>query len=106
MHALIATDGSEVSVDAGKQAVALINPTKVTLLTVADTSIAEDSGAGGFAGNLLSPEESEQARTAILDTGGDELDATIAALGLDPGIVDKRLVEGASGWEIQALAKI
>jgi nucleotide-binding universal stress UspA family protein len=100
VHALIATDGSEVSVDAGKQAVALINPTKVTLLTVADTSIAEDSGAGGFAGNLLSPEESEQARSAILDTGGDELDATIAALGLDPSIVDKRLVEGASGQMI------
>ncbi|MCZ7630543.1 MAG: hypothetical protein M5U19_16565 [Microthrixaceae bacterium] len=48
MHTLIATDGSAVSIDAAKQAVSLLNPTKVTLLTVADTSIADDSGAGGF----------------------------------------------------------
>ena len=100
MHALIATDGSDVSVDAARKGVALLNPTKVTLLTVADTSVAEDSGAGGFEGNLLSPEESERARTAILAEGTDELSATIAAIGVDPAIVDRKLVEGASGQMI------
>lgn len=100
MHALIATDGSEVSLDAGRKAVALIHPTKVTLLTVADTSIVEDSGAGGFEGNLLSPEEAEQARSAILAEGDDELAQTIEALGVDPAMVDRRLVEGASGQMI------
>jgi nucleotide-binding universal stress UspA family protein len=100
VHALIATDGSEVSLDAGRKAVALMNPTKVTLLTVADTSIAEDSGAGGFEGNLLSPAEAEQARSAILAEGDDELAQTIEALGVDPAIVDRRLVEGASGQMI------
>jgi nucleotide-binding universal stress UspA family protein len=100
VHALIATDGSEVSLDAGRKAVALMNPTKVTLLTVADTSIAEDSGAGGFEGNLLSPAEAEQARAAILAEGDDELAQTIDALGVDPAIVDRRLVEGASGQMI------
>lgn len=104
MHALIATDGSEVSLDAGRQAIALMNPTKVTLLTVADTSIAEDSGAGGFEGNLLSPEESERARSAILAEGSDELSQTVTALGVDPSIVDRRLVEGASGQMIIHIA--
>ncbi len=104
MHALIATDGSEVSVDAARKGVALLNPTKVTLLTVADTSISEDSGAGGFEGNLLSPEESQRARDAILDEGQDELADTIQAIGVDPSIVDRRLVEGASGQMIVHVA--
>jgi nucleotide-binding universal stress UspA family protein len=104
VHALIATDGSEVSLDAARKGIELLAPAHVTLLTVADTSIAEDSGAGGFASNLLTPEESEQARTSILGEGGDELDATIAALGLDPSTVDKRLVEGASGQMIVHVA--
>jgi nucleotide-binding universal stress UspA family protein len=100
VHALIATDGSEVSIDAARKGVALLNPTKVTLLTVADTSIADDSGAGGFEGNLLSPAESERARTAILEEGSAELTDTAAALGLDPSIVDTRIVEGSSGQMI------
>ena len=100
MHALIATDGSEVSIEAARKGVALLNPTKVTLLTVADTSVAEDSGAGGFEGDLLSPAEAEQARSAILDEGDDELAATIAAIQVDPAIVQRKLVEGASGQMI------
>lgn len=100
MHALIATDGSEVSIDAAKKGVALLSPTKVTLLTVADTSIADDSGAGGFEGNLLSPSESERARQAILAEGSEELTDTGSELGLDPTIVDRRVVEGSSGQMI------
>lgn len=100
MHALIATDGSDVSLDAARKAVALLNPTKITLVSAADTSIAEDSGAGGFEGNLLSPAESERARTAILDEGRDELAATIAAIGADPAIVERQLVEGSAGRAI------
>jgi nucleotide-binding universal stress UspA family protein len=100
VHALIATDGSEVSIEAARKGVALLNPTKVTLLTVADTSVAEDSGAGGFEGDLLSPAEAEEARSAILEEGDDELAATIEALQVDPAIVERRLVEGASGQMI------
>lgn len=105
MHALIATDGSEVSLDAGRKAVELLRPTRITLLSVADTSIAEDSGAGGFEGNLLSPEESDRARSAILDEGRDELDATVTAIGADPAIVERKLVEGASGQMIVHVAE-
>lgn len=100
VHALIATDGSQVSIEAATKGVQLLKPTKVTLLTVADTSVADDSGAGGFEGNLLTPEESEQARSAILEEGSDELESTIEALGVDPAIVEHRLVEGASGQMI------
>ncbi len=100
VHALIATDGSQVSIEAATKGVQLLKPTKITLLTVADTSVADDSGAGGFEGNLLTPEESEQARSAILEEGTDELESTIEALGVDPSIVEHRLVEGASGQMI------
>lgn len=100
VHALIATDGSQVSIEAATKGVQLLKPSKVTLLTVADTSVADDSGAGGFEGNLLTPEESEQARSAILEEGSDELESTIEALGVDPAIVEHRLVEGASGQMI------
>ena len=97
MHALIATDGSPVSLDAARKAVALLHPTKVTLLSIADTSIADDSGAGGFEGNLLSPTESARAREAILAEGADEVHQTLDAIGLDPAIVEHRVVEGSAG---------
>ena len=105
MHALIATDGSDVSVDAARKAVALLRPTKVTLLSVADTSIADDSGAGGFEVNLLSPAESERDRQAILAEGDDEVDATLDAIGLDPSIVEHRVVEGSAGPMICQVAE-
>lgn len=105
MHALIATDGSEVSVDAARKAVALLRPTRVTLLSIADTSIADDSGAGGFEGNLLSPAESQRAREAILAEGDDEVATTLQAIGLDPSIVEHRVVEGSAGPMICQVAE-
>ena len=105
MHALIATDGSEVSLDAARKAVELLRPTQVTLLSIADTSIADDSGAGGFEGNLLSPAESEKARAAILAEGDDEVTATLGAIGLDPAIVEHRVVEGSAGPMICQVAE-
>jgi nucleotide-binding universal stress UspA family protein len=104
VHALIATDGSDVSLDAARRGVALLRPTRVTLLTVADTAVVEDSGAGGFEGNLLTPEEADRARAAILATGGHELDDTVTAIGANPAIVERRLVEGASGQMIVHVA--
>lgn len=105
MHALIATDGSEVSLDAARKAYGMLKPSRVTLLTVADTSIAFDSGAGGFEGNLLSPAEAERARNAILGEGEDELSETIKAIGLAPESVDHRIVEGAPGPMICQVAQ-
>lgn len=105
MHALIATDGSDVSVDAARKGAALLRPDRVTLLSAADTSIAVDSGGGGFEGNLLSAEESAEVRAAILDEGEDELDVTAEAIGLDPAIVERRLIEGSAGQMICKVAE-
>lgn len=100
MHALIATDGSEISLEAARRSLAVLQPDRITLLAVADTSIAEDSGAGGIEGGLLSESESERARDALLEEGGHELDVT--ALGLEVGqvAVERRLVEGPAGLMI------
>lgn len=105
MHALIATDGSEVSLDAARRGLELLRPTKVTLLAVADTAVVDDSGAGGFEGNLLTPEEADRARQAILTAGGEELAETIEAVGIDPSIVERRVVEGAPGQMIVHVAE-
>ena len=73
----------------------------MTLLTVADTSIADDSGAGGFEGNLLSPAESERARTAILEEGSAELSDTVEPpWGWTPRSSTRKVVEGSSGQMI------
>jgi len=105
MHVLITTDGSEVSIEAAQKGIKLLSPTKITLLTVADTSVASDSGAGGFEGNLLSPTESMKARNIILDEGRDELTDTVSALGVDPSIVQHKVVEGSAGIMICLVAK-
>lgn len=105
MHALIATDGSPVSLEAARKGCAILNPDKVTLVTVADTSIAEDSGAGGFEGNLLSVEESRDVRGVIMETGQEELSDTVKALGLDPAIVETKLLEGSPGPVICSAAE-
>lgn len=105
MHALIATDGSPVSIEAARRGVAILKPDRITLVTVADTSITEDSGAGGFEGNLLSIEESQEARGAIIETGRDELEATRSSLGVDPSIVELKLLEGSAGPAICAAAE-
>lgn len=104
MHALIATDGSPISLDAARRGLGLLRPARVTLLTVADTAVVDDSGAGGFEGNLFTPEEAERARRAILDTGGEELDRTMAELGLGDDLVERRLAEGAAGQVIVQVA--
>jgi len=100
MHALIATDGSAVSTDAAKKGLALLKPDQLTLLTVADTSVADDSGAGGMEGNLLTPEESDAARKSILKASTADLDEAVSALDLDPAKIDSRIVEGSSGQMI------
>ena len=100
MHALIATDGSDISLEAARRGLAVLRPDHVTLLAVADTSIAEDSGAGGIEGGLLSAEESDRARNALLAEGGHELDVTALGLELPPEAVTRRLVEGPAGLMI------
>jgi nucleotide-binding universal stress UspA family protein len=79
MHVLIATDGSQLSIDAARRGVALLaQPTSVTLLTVLTEVPGDD--AGGFEGSVYSPEEQEKLWAAEQREAADELARTAAAL--------------------------
>jgi nucleotide-binding universal stress UspA family protein len=79
MHVLIATDGSQLSIDAARRGVALLgNATAVTLLTVVSELPGDD--AGGFEGSVYSPEEQERVWDAEQREAARELSATAAAL--------------------------
>ena len=91
MHVLIATDGSQLSIDAARRGVVLLaHASSVTLLTVL-TEIPGDD-AGGFEGSVYSPDEQEALWQAEQQAAGDELAATAAALtGVE---VDRRVELG------------
>jgi nucleotide-binding universal stress UspA family protein len=79
MHVLIATDGSQLSVNAARRGVSLLaQPTAVTLLTVVTEVPGDD--AGGFEGSVYSPEEQEQLWQAELREANEELRTTASAL--------------------------
>ena len=59
MHVLLATDGSDFSIDAAHAASEILrNADRVTVLTVLEEVPGED--AGGFAGSVYSPREQEE----------------------------------------------
>jgi nucleotide-binding universal stress UspA family protein len=79
MHVLIATDGSQLSIDAARRGVALLgNATAVTLLTVVTDLPGDD--AGGFEGSVYSADEQERVWDAEQREASRELSATAAAL--------------------------
>jgi nucleotide-binding universal stress UspA family protein len=79
MHVLIATDGSQLSIEAARRGVALLgNATAVTLLTVLTDLPGDD--AGGFEGSVYSPDEQERVWDAEQREASRELSATAAAL--------------------------
>jgi len=79
MHVLIATDGSQLSIDAARRGVALLaQATSVTLLTVLTEVPGDD--AGGFEGSVYSPEEQARLWESEQKEAADELARTAAAL--------------------------
>jgi nucleotide-binding universal stress UspA family protein len=79
MHVLIATDGSQLSIDAARRGVTLLaQATSVTLLTVLTEVPGDD--AGGFEGSVYSPEEQDKLWEAEQREAADELARTAAAL--------------------------
>lgn len=79
MHVLIATDGSQLSIEAARRGVALVaQATSVTLLTVLTEVPGDD--AGGFEGSVYSAEEQEKLWEAEEKEAADELTRTAAAL--------------------------
>jgi nucleotide-binding universal stress UspA family protein len=91
MHVLIATDGSQLSIEAARRGVALLaSPTAVTLLTVMTEVPGED--AGGFEGSVYSRDDQEQLWEAGQREAARELARTAGALtGCD---VDERIELG------------
>jgi nucleotide-binding universal stress UspA family protein len=79
MHVLIATDGSQLSIDAARRGVTLLAQARsVTLLTVLTDVPGDD--AGGFEGSVYSPEEQAKLWEAEQRVAADELARTAAAL--------------------------
>lgn len=101
MRALIATDGSEIAVDAARRCVdVLAFPVEVTLLFVL-TSVSGDE-AGGFEGPVETPEEMERAQDQA--EAEEALERTAAVL--PPSVAVERRVEvGDAGAIICAVAE-
>src|SRR6188472_4157912 len=79
MHVLIATDGSQLSIEAARRGVALLGAaTSITLLTVLTEVPGDD--AGGFEGSVYLPEQQEKLWEAEQQEAADELARTAAAL--------------------------
>jgi nucleotide-binding universal stress UspA family protein len=80
MHVLIATDGSDVSIEAAKRGCELLVGAEVlTLLSVTSDDIAGDD-AGGIEGPVLTAEEEAKLQAEELAHAHDELARTAAAL--------------------------
>jgi nucleotide-binding universal stress UspA family protein len=81
MHVLIATDGSDVSIDAARRGcVLLAGADDVTLLTVTSDDMAGDD-AGGIEGPVLTADEEAKLQAEELANARAELADTAAALG-------------------------
>jgi nucleotide-binding universal stress UspA family protein len=80
MHVLIATDGSDVSIEAAKRGCQLLaGADDLTLLTVTSDDIAGDD-AGGIEGPVLTAEEEAKLQAEELAHAHDELARTAAVL--------------------------
>jgi nucleotide-binding universal stress UspA family protein len=91
MHVLIATDGSDASIEAARRAAQLLRPADhVTLLSVLTEVPGDD--AGGFEGSVYSAGEQEALWKQELAEAGEELERTAAAL--TSTAVDKRIEVG------------
>jgi nucleotide-binding universal stress UspA family protein len=103
MRALIATDGSEISLRAAQQAAELLDPqVELVLLTVAAGLEDPMQDAGGFEGPVLDPEEARQRHQESLVAAEGSLAATARAIGPRPLV--QRTADGEPGPQICALA--
>ena len=103
VRALIATDGTPVSLDATRSA-AVLFPKDVEFVLVYVKPTRDFSGeyAGGFEGPLMSPEEAENINRGAEVEADAALAATAAVLGAMP--VEQRVAEGSPGEMIVSLA--
>ena len=107
MHVLLATDGSELALEAARTAAPLLNPAlKITLLSVI-TDLPADSGAGGIEGPVYTPEQEEEIRRSEQTHAAKALADTEAALhtALPNATIDQRVDSGDPASAICLAAK-
>ncbi|HEX4491884.1 MAG TPA: universal stress protein [Acidimicrobiia bacterium] len=96
MHVLVATDGSDLAVDAARRALPLLNPDlKLTLLNIV-SDLPADTG-GGIEGPVFTPEQEEELRKSETAHANESLADTERALrsGLGSAVViDQRIETG------------
>jgi nucleotide-binding universal stress UspA family protein len=103
MRALIATDGSEISLHAARHAAVLLDPDiELVLLTVAARLEDPMQDAGGFEGPVLDPAEARERHQESLVAAEGSLAATARAIGPRP--IVRHTADGEPGPEICALA--
>jgi nucleotide-binding universal stress UspA family protein len=107
MHVLIATDGSDIALEATRSGLALLsNATKVTMLSVIGDLVA-DTG-GGIEGPIYTPDQEEelrrseeqQALRALLET-----EAVVKAVPSPPASLDQRVETGDPAAVICVIAR-
>ncbi len=100
---LLCTDGSELSVQALRAGIVLLDQgTHFTVVTVADTPDETLLTGSGFAGGVVSPEQFDRDRDAAGEAARSTIAATVSALGLDG--TDTRIIQGEPGPAICRLA--
>ena len=79
MHVLVATDGSDVALDAARQGMALVAaPERITLLSVIG-NLPADTG-GGIEGPVYTPEQEEELRLSETRHAQQSIEETAASL--------------------------
>jgi nucleotide-binding universal stress UspA family protein len=102
MHVLIATDGSDLSVQAARKGFSLLGrPERVTLLSVVAHMPSVE--ATGMDGVVYSPETEQEIWNAELDAANEELAKTAGAV--SPAQIDKRVEVGDAASTICAVAE-
>jgi nucleotide-binding universal stress UspA family protein len=107
MHVLIGTDGSDDAIAAAARALAILATDSLTVLTVSETPAVATAGyESGFAGGVASPEQVDQAWSAVEVEANAALDATIAAVtGAKPDLpIERRIEIGDPGQTLCRLA--
>ncbi|HEY7438018.1 MAG TPA: universal stress protein [Acidimicrobiia bacterium] len=102
MHVLIATDGSDSSLNAAAHARSILGDAEWTLVCVIPPMESPEADAGGIEGPVLDPQEVvDMHRSGVVEADA-ALAATARALGPTP--VEQRVEEGSAGTTICSLA--
>jgi len=84
MNIVVATDGSDVAIDAARRSMDLLRPhAQVTVVMVIPEKIDPQDDAGGFEGPVITDKEADEDWKKMNAAGQSSLDRTAAVLGPD-----------------------